>query len=131
MRLRSTSHRCVGGPNRTRIEPGATDRKPDSDRTAGGRPPWSGAQTGVPALYVVGDRDLVYHFPGGGPQLVTNLSRSVPNLKQGVVLEGCGHCPVCRPALEERTSWTRGPIAELLIATLAPFICVSNPVCGD
>src|ERR671933_994542 len=53
--------------------------------------PWSGARITVPALYVVGDRDVVYHFPGGGPQLVTNLSSSVPNLKQGVVLEGCGH----------------------------------------
>ena len=53
--------------------------------------PWSGAQVTVPALYVVGDRDVVYHFPGGGPQMVSNLSRFVPNLKQAVVLEGCGH----------------------------------------
>jgi pimeloyl-ACP methyl ester carboxylesterase len=52
---------------------------------------WAGAQVTVPALYVVGDRDVVHHFPGGGEQLVTNLSRSVPNLKQAVVLPGCGH----------------------------------------
>ena len=53
--------------------------------------PWIGAQVSVRALYVVGDRDVVYHFPGGGQQLLTNLKRSVPNLTQAVVLEGCGH----------------------------------------
>jgi pimeloyl-ACP methyl ester carboxylesterase len=53
--------------------------------------PWAGARVTVPALYVVGNRDVVYHFPGGGPQLVANLSRYVPDLKQAVVLEGCGH----------------------------------------
>jgi pimeloyl-ACP methyl ester carboxylesterase len=53
--------------------------------------PWAGAQISVPALYVVGDRDVVYHFPGGGEQLVSNLRRSVPNLKHAEVLHGCGH----------------------------------------
>src|SRR5689334_2512062 len=53
--------------------------------------PWAGAQVTVPALYVVGDRDVVYHFPGGGPQMLNNLPRFVPNLKQAVPLEGCGH----------------------------------------
>jgi len=53
--------------------------------------PWSGARITVPAQYVVGDRDVVYHFRGGGPQLVTNLINHVPVLKQAVVLEGCGH----------------------------------------
>jgi pimeloyl-ACP methyl ester carboxylesterase len=53
--------------------------------------PWSGAQVTVPALYVVGDRDVVYHFPGGGPPMVNNLPQFVPNLKRAVVLEGCGH----------------------------------------
>jgi len=53
--------------------------------------PWSGARVQVPALYVVGDRDVVYHFPGGGPDMVKNLSQFVPGLKQAVVLEGCGH----------------------------------------
>jgi pimeloyl-ACP methyl ester carboxylesterase len=53
--------------------------------------PWAGAQISVPALYVVGDRDVVYHFPGGGERLLTNLRRSVPNLTQAVLLEGCGH----------------------------------------
>jgi pimeloyl-ACP methyl ester carboxylesterase len=53
--------------------------------------PWSGAQVTTPALYVVGDRDPVYHFPGGGPQMIENLPRFVPQLRRGVLLEGCGH----------------------------------------
>jgi pimeloyl-ACP methyl ester carboxylesterase len=53
--------------------------------------PWAGAQVTVPALYVVGDRDPVFHFPGAGPQMVEALPRFVPNLKQSVVLKGCGH----------------------------------------
>jgi pimeloyl-ACP methyl ester carboxylesterase len=52
---------------------------------------WVGARISVPALYVVGDRDVVYHFPGGGEQLFTMLERSVPNLRRAVLLEGCGH----------------------------------------
>jgi epoxide hydrolase A/B len=52
--------------------------------------PWSGAVVTPPALYVVSDWDVVYHFPGAGPQMLTNLSRFVPNLKQAVLLEGCG-----------------------------------------
>jgi pimeloyl-ACP methyl ester carboxylesterase len=53
--------------------------------------PWTGAGISAPALFVVGDRDVVYHFPGGGPGMIDGLRRSVPNLKQSVVLEGCGH----------------------------------------
>jgi pimeloyl-ACP methyl ester carboxylesterase len=52
---------------------------------------WAGAQVTVPALYVVGDRDVVFHFPGGGRPMIAALPRFVPNLKQSVVLEGCGH----------------------------------------
>jgi len=52
--------------------------------------PWRGAQVTVPSAFMVGDRDVVYHFPGG-KETVANLSKSVPNLKQSVVLEGCGH----------------------------------------
>ncbi len=53
--------------------------------------PWTGAAVTVPALYVVGDRDVVYHFPGGGPTMMANLNKAVPKLRQAVVLEGCGH----------------------------------------
>ena len=53
--------------------------------------PWAGAPVSVPALYMVGDRDVVYHFPGGGEQLFAGLKRSVPDLRQAVLLDGCGH----------------------------------------
>jgi epoxide hydrolase A/B len=52
--------------------------------------PWAGARVSVPALYMVGDRDLVYRFPGMD-QLVPNLGRFVPNLRETIILEGCGH----------------------------------------
>lgn len=52
--------------------------------------PFAGARVTVPALYVVGDRDLVVSFPGMD-QLIPNLSKFVPNLRQTVMLPGCGH----------------------------------------
>ena len=52
--------------------------------------PWQGALVSPPALHAVGDRDAVYHFPGG-KELVASLQRFVPNLKRTIVLEGCGH----------------------------------------
>src|SRR5436305_8525310 len=52
--------------------------------------PWQGATVTPPAAYMVGDRDVVYHFPGG-KELIANLIRYVHNLKQNVVLQGCGH----------------------------------------
>jgi len=51
---------------------------------------WQGALVTSPALHMVGDRDLVYHFPGGR-EAANNLKTAVPNLMQTVVLEGCGH----------------------------------------
>src|SRR5262245_3362770 len=52
--------------------------------------PFAGAQVTVPALYVVGDRDLVLYFRGMD-QLVPNLSKFVPQLRKTIVLPGCGH----------------------------------------
>jgi pimeloyl-ACP methyl ester carboxylesterase len=52
--------------------------------------PFAGARVTVPALYVAGDRDLVVHFRGMD-QLLPNLTRFVPNLRQTVMLPGCGH----------------------------------------
>jgi len=52
--------------------------------------PYAGAIVGVPALYVVGDRDLVVRFPGA-QQLIANLSTFVPKLRRTVMLPGCGH----------------------------------------
>jgi pimeloyl-ACP methyl ester carboxylesterase len=52
--------------------------------------PWSGAKVSVPALYVTGDRDLVLAFRGMD-QLLPALKQFVPDLRQTLVLPGCGH----------------------------------------
>jgi pimeloyl-ACP methyl ester carboxylesterase len=52
--------------------------------------PYAGAQVTVPALYVVGDRDLVFKFRGMD-QLIPNLKTFVPDLRRTLVLPGCGH----------------------------------------
>jgi pimeloyl-ACP methyl ester carboxylesterase len=52
--------------------------------------PFAGAKVTVPALYVVGDRDLVLSFPGA-KELVANLTTFVPHLRQTIILPGCGH----------------------------------------
>ena len=52
---------------------------------------WHKAPLLPPSLYVTGDRDLVYNWPGM-TELVAKLRRfSMPNLRRTVVLEGCGH----------------------------------------
>jgi len=52
--------------------------------------PFAGAKVEVPALFMTGDKDLVYKFPGAA-ELIANLTRFVPKLKKTVMLEGCGH----------------------------------------
>jgi pimeloyl-ACP methyl ester carboxylesterase len=52
--------------------------------------PFAGAKVTVPALYVVGDRDLVMAFRGMD-ELVPNLKQFVPQLRRTVILPGCGH----------------------------------------
>ena len=52
--------------------------------------PFAGVQVSVPALYIVGDRDLVVAFRGMD-QLIPNLSHLVPQLRQTLILPGCGH----------------------------------------
>jgi pimeloyl-ACP methyl ester carboxylesterase len=52
--------------------------------------PWANARVEVPALFMIGDRDLVYKFPGA-EQLIANLAQLVPKLKKTVILPGCGH----------------------------------------
>lgn len=51
---------------------------------------YSRAQVSVPALYIVGDRDLVLAFPGM-KELIPNLRNFVPQLKRTLILPGCGH----------------------------------------
>ena len=52
--------------------------------------PYAGARVTVPALYVAGDRDLVVAFRGMD-QLIPNLKKFVPALRQTIMLPGCGH----------------------------------------
>jgi len=52
--------------------------------------PFAGAQVKIPALYIAGDRDLVVAFPGMD-KLIPNLSKFVPQLRQTIMLPGCGH----------------------------------------
>jgi len=52
--------------------------------------PYAGAKVTVPALYVVGEHDLVLRFPGVR-ELVANLKSFVPQLRSTIVLPGCGH----------------------------------------
>jgi pimeloyl-ACP methyl ester carboxylesterase len=39
---------------------------------------------------MVGDRDVVYHFPRG-KEAVAGQKAAVPTLTQSIVLAGCGH----------------------------------------
>ena len=52
--------------------------------------PFAGLQVKVPALYIAGDRDLVVAFPGMD-KLIANLTMFVPNLRETIMLPGCGH----------------------------------------
>lgn len=52
--------------------------------------PWAGAKVTVPALYVAGERDLVVAFQGPEKTL-QSLRDSVPDLRDAVLLPGCGH----------------------------------------
>jgi len=52
--------------------------------------PWVGAKVTVPALYMAGDRDLVLSFRGMD-QLLPALKQFVPNLRDAIILPGCGH----------------------------------------
>jgi pimeloyl-ACP methyl ester carboxylesterase len=52
--------------------------------------PWAGATVTVPALYVAGDRDLVMTFRGM-ERLLPALKQFVPDLRQSIMLAGCGH----------------------------------------
>jgi pimeloyl-ACP methyl ester carboxylesterase len=52
--------------------------------------PFDGLKVTVPALYLAGDRDLVVGFPSAA-QLIANLQRFVPKLRETLMLPGCGH----------------------------------------
>ena len=52
--------------------------------------PFAGLAVTVPALYMVGDRDLVMHFHGMD-RLLPALAKFVPRLRETIILPGCGH----------------------------------------
>src|SRR6266849_4134042 len=52
--------------------------------------PFAGAPVTIPALYIAGDRDLVVAFRGMD-QLLANLTKFIPQLRQTIMLPGCGH----------------------------------------
>ena len=74
--------------------------------------PWQGAVVTPPALYVAGDRDLVYAFPGID-QLLAQLRAFVPQLTKTVVLPGCGH-------------WTQQERPEEVNAALLEFLSAAS-----
>jgi pimeloyl-ACP methyl ester carboxylesterase len=51
---------------------------------------FDGLKVAVPALYIVGDRDLVLAFQGMD-SVIADLPQRVPLLQQTIVLPGCGH----------------------------------------
>jgi pimeloyl-ACP methyl ester carboxylesterase len=52
--------------------------------------PFDDLKITVPALYIVGDRDLVMHFQGMSDALA-QLPENLPHLRRTIVLPGCGH----------------------------------------
>jgi pimeloyl-ACP methyl ester carboxylesterase len=52
--------------------------------------PFAGLRVTVPALFMAGDRDLVVSFRGA-KELIANLSKFVPQLRETIMLPGCGH----------------------------------------
>jgi pimeloyl-ACP methyl ester carboxylesterase len=70
--------------------------------------PFAGATVRVPALYVAGERDLVLAFPGA-KELIANLTTFVPQLRQTIILPGCGH-------------WTQQERPEAVNAAMIDFL---------
>jgi pimeloyl-ACP methyl ester carboxylesterase len=68
--------------------------------------PWIGAKVTVPALYMAGDRDLVLSFRGMD-QLLPALKQFVPNLRDAIILPGCGHWTQQERASEVNTALTK------------------------
>jgi pimeloyl-ACP methyl ester carboxylesterase len=69
---------------------------------------FAGARVTVPALYIVGDRDLVVAFRGVN-ELIANLPTFVPGLRGTVMLKGCGHW-----TQQERVADVNAAILEFL-----------------
>jgi len=72
--------------------------------------PWAGANVTVPALYMAGERDMVLGF-GGTDKLLASLKQLVPNLRQTLILPGCGHW-----TQQERPAELNAAVLEFLSA---------------
>ena len=70
--------------------------------------PFAGVPITVPALYVAGDKDLVVRFPGM-MKAIEGLKRDVPDLRETILLPGCGH-------------WTQQERAQEVNAALIRFL---------
>jgi pimeloyl-ACP methyl ester carboxylesterase len=70
--------------------------------------PFAGAKVTVPALYIAGDRDLVMAFRGMN-ELLPALREYVPQLRNMLILPGCGH-------------WTQQERAEEVNAAMIEFL---------
>jgi len=65
--------------------------------------PFAWARVTIPGLYIAGDRDLVVAFRGMD-QLLPNLANFVPQLRQTIMLPGCGHWTQQECATEVNTA---------------------------
>jgi pimeloyl-ACP methyl ester carboxylesterase len=52
--------------------------------------PFAGMRIAVPALFMAGDRDSVLSYPGMS-DAITNMPKTVRDLRKSIVLPGCGH----------------------------------------
>jgi len=71
----------------------------NTDRNWEMKAPWAGAKIAVPALYVVGEHDMVMKI-AGREQLVASLKLFVPQLQKTVILPDCGHWTQQEKAVE-------------------------------
>ena len=69
---------------------------------------YTGAKVTVPALYMAGDRDLVVAFRGMD-QVIANLKTFIPQLRETVMLPGCGH-------------WTQQELPDLVSTAMIRFL---------
>lgn len=76
--------------------------------------PWQGSHVQVPALYMVGARDLLMGFPVMD-WLLPRLKNWVPQLVHQEIVPGCGH-------------WIQRERAELVNQRLLDFLSKANPV---
>jgi len=60
------------------------------DRNWGLLAPFHGLKVPVPALYIAGDRDPVLKFPGMDRH-IADMAKFVPQLRDALMLPGCGH----------------------------------------